>query len=202
VPKDGSATRQRILDAAERLVIAQGYSATSVDEVIAESASSKGAFFHHFESKSDLAAQLTDRYVAGDLANLDAGVAAVADIEDPVARVLAFVRFFEDQGDAVMSAQSGCLYATVLAEREFTGSQINDAVAQATLQWRAALVNLLRPALRARRRKLDADALADHLYVTFEGAFILCRTLQDNSHMRTQLATFRQLLEALLAPTP
>ena len=36
----------------------QGYTATSVDEVIAESASSKGAFFHHFSSKADLAHQL------------------------------------------------------------------------------------------------------------------------------------------------
>jgi TetR/AcrR family transcriptional repressor of nem operon len=197
VPKDGTATRTRILDTAERLMIEQGYSATSVDQIIAESASSKGAFFHHFQSKSDLALQLTDRYVTGDLANLDAALAATAHIDDAAQRVLAFVRYFEDMGDEVMSAQSGCLYAMVLAEREFTGQEINEIVARATLQWRKAFGDLLRAALRARRRKLDVDDLADHLYVTFEGAFILCRTLQDPSKMRAQLRVLRQLLDAL-----
>lgn len=177
-----------------------GYSATSIDEVIAASDSSKGAFFHHFQSKADLAHHVTERYVASDLANLAAALDAVAGIEDPVARVLEFVRFFEDSGDEIMSAQSGCLYATVLAERELTGQDINTLVAQATEQWRVALVELLRPALRSQRRDLDVDALADHLYVTFEGGFILCRTLQDSAHIRAQLKVFRQLLEALLTP--
>jgi hypothetical protein len=99
-----------------------------------------------------------------------------------------------------MSAQSGCLYATVLAEREFTGSDINDQVAKASRAWRAALVALLRPALAARRPDLaiDIDAFADHLYTTFEGGFILCRTLTDPAAMGAQLRIFRQLVEALL----
>jgi hypothetical protein len=99
-----------------------------------------------------------------------------------------------------MSEQSGCLYATVLAEREFAGGAINDRVAKATLVWRDALVALLRPALATRRPDLaiDVEALADHLYTTFEGGFILCRTLTDRGAMRAQLRIFRQLVEALL----
>ena len=34
MPKDGTATRTRILDAAEQLVIENGYAATSVDQVL------------------------------------------------------------------------------------------------------------------------------------------------------------------------
>jgi TetR/AcrR family transcriptional repressor of nem operon len=178
----------------------QGYKATSLDQVIAESSSSKGAFFHHFSSKLDLALQLTERYAASDLAYLDAGLAAVADIDDASARLVAFLRFFEDRADELMSEQSGCLYATVLAERQFTGGAINDLVAKATLAWRTAIVDMLRPALATRRPDLDidADALADHLFTTFEGGFILCRTLEDRSAMRAQLRVFRQLLESLL----
>ena len=83
VPKDGSATRERILRVAERLMIEQGYNATTLDQVIAESSSSKGAFFHHFGSKSDLAVQLTERYVDADLAHLAAGLDATRHIDDP-----------------------------------------------------------------------------------------------------------------------
>ena len=99
-----------------------------------------------------------------------------------------------------MSEQTGCLYASVLAERQFTGSDIHELVAKATLIWRSAVVDLLRPALAARRaeRDIDVDALADHLFTTFEGAFILCRTLRDSRAMAAQLRILRQLLESLL----
>ncbi len=45
---------------------------------------------------------------------------------------------------------------------------------------------------------VGVDALADHLYTTFEGGFILCRALEDRSKMGDQLRVFRQLVEALL----
>jgi TetR/AcrR family transcriptional regulator, transcriptional repressor for nem operon len=213
MPRDGTATRERILAVAEKLMTDQGYRATSVDQVIAESGSSKGAFFHHFESKADLAVRVVERYVVADLAHLDAGLAAAAPVEDPVARLVAFLRYYEEGADALTAEQTGCLYATVLAERELSGSGINDQVAKAALVWRTAVVDLLQPALAARRPAgdgrdrdgdaqvetgLDVDALADHLYTTFEGAFILCRTFEDPAAMRGQLRILRQLVEALL----
>lgn len=178
----------------------QGYTATSLDQVIAVSSSSKGAFFHHFSSKADLALQLVERYVASDLGHLDAGLAAVTGIDDPAARVVEFLRFYEDGADELMSEQSGCLFATMLAEREFTGSDINRLAAKTELAWRVAFVELLRPAIAARRPALDVDieALADHLFTTFEGGFILCRTLETSAAMRSQLRVFRQLVETLL----
>jgi TetR/AcrR family transcriptional repressor of nem operon len=200
MPRNGQATRERILQVAERLMTDQGYSATSVDQVIAEAGSSKGAFFHHFSSKNDLAVQVVERYVAADLAHLNAGLDATAHITDPASRVVAFLRYYEDGADELMAEQTGCLYATVLAEREFTGSDVNDQLAKATRTWRDALVGLLRPALAARRptHGIDLDALADHLYATFEGGYILCRTFADRSAMRAQLKIYRQLVEALL----
>lgn len=204
MPKDGNMTRERILNVAERLMTDQGYNATSVDQVIAEAGSSKGAFFHHFSSKTDLAVHLVQRYIAADLAHLDAGLTTTAHITDPIVRVVAFLRHYEDAADDLMSAQSGCLYATMLAEREFTGSEINEQVAKATRIWRDALADLLRTAMTARPPAADIDpnALADHLYTTFEGGFILCRTYTDPSAMRTQLRIYRQLIEVLLRARP
>ena len=200
MPRDGTATRERILDVAERLMTDQGYNATSLDQVIEASASSKGAFFHHFRSKADLAVRLVERYVVADLAHLEAGLAAVGDIEDPGARVVAFLRFFEDGADELMSEQSGCLYATVLAERQLTGGDIGALVAKAGRAWRDGFVDLLRPAIAERRpgMEVDVEALADHLFTTFEGGFILCRTLGEASAMGAQLRVLRQLVEVLL----
>ena len=45
----------------------------------------------------------------------------------------------------------------------------------------------------------DLDALADHVFVTFEGAFLLCRSTGSPEHMRAQLRVLRRLLTAALS---
>ncbi|MET0524725.1 MAG: TetR/AcrR family transcriptional regulator [Nocardioides sp.] len=198
MPKDGRATRERILDAAENLVIANGYAATSLDQVIAASQSSKGAFFHHFASKRALADALIDRYVAADIAMLEAGLAeAMASSDDPPERAIAFVRFFEDMADQIVQEPTGCLYASILAERQLLESGASDPITKAVVVWRERYAELLRDALPG--TDIDVDALSDHVFVTFEGAFLLARTTGETDHMRRQLRTLRELLTAAVA---
>lgn len=198
MPRDGSATRQRILDAARDLVIANGFRATSVDAVLGASGTSKGAFFHHFESKRALADALVEAYVAEDLGMLQLGLeAAEAAGAEPVERALAFVRFFEDSADELMAGTTGCLYTSVLAEMELIESGASVPIAQAVAQWRDTFAHLLREALPD-RSDVDVDALSDHLFVTFEGAFLLARATGQPGEMRRQLATVGHLLDTLL----
>jgi TetR/AcrR family transcriptional repressor of nem operon len=202
VPKDGTPTRERILDTAERLVIDNGFTATSVDQVIAESGTSKGSFFHHFGSKLELAQALVARYAAADIATLDEALAqARRATDDPVGQVIEFVRVFENRADELMSAQSNCLYVAILTEQQLAQSGTTELIVKAITAWRIALSELLRTALGGRRADpgIDTDALADHVFVTFEGAFLLCRSMADDRHMRAQLTVLRQLLESLLA---
>ena len=116
MPKNGAINRERILDAAQHLVIENGFAATSVDQVLRAAGTSKGAFFHHFDSKLDLARALTERYVTADIGQLRAALDATASVADPAERVVAFVRHFEDGAEELMSAQSNCLYVAVLTE--------------------------------------------------------------------------------------
>jgi TetR/AcrR family transcriptional repressor of nem operon len=198
VPRDGSSNRQRILDAAERLVIENGFNATTLDQVIAAAGTSKGAFFHHFGGKADLAAALVERYAAGDVAHLARALEATATVSDPADRALAFVDVFIEGADELMSEQTSCLYAAMLAERQLIVQGATAAIRDAIVTWRAEYAALLREAFGA-SEAIDPDALADHLFVTFEGAFVLARALDDPGQMRRQLEVFRQLLATALA---
>ena len=200
VPRDGSATRGRILDAAEMLVERNGFGATSIDQILAEARTSKGAFFHHFESKKALARALVERYVDVDLALLGRGLDSVANVEDPVDRVLGFLGFYERWSEKLVSKDSGCLYIPVLTERDLLDDATAVAVERAILTWRVEFVTLLRPALAttAAGRCIEPEELADHLFATFEGGYLMCRSLRSAEPMRAQLRVLRQLVSATL----
>jgi len=201
MPRDGSLTRARILNAAEKLVEENGFAATSVDQIVEASRSSKGAFFHHFASKRELAHTLVSRYVDADLTMLDKGLAAAAGVEDPVGKVLAFLHYYEDWAESLVAADSSCLYIALLAERELLDATTSAEMERAIKGWREGFAALLGPALgsTALSVPLDVDELADHLFATFEGAFLMCRCLDSSEPMRTQLRVFRGLLENLLS---
>ncbi|HLH20667.1 MAG TPA: TetR/AcrR family transcriptional regulator [Bryobacteraceae bacterium] len=54
-------TKQRIFDAAERLIAAQGYSATSLRQIIAEAGVNLASVHYHFGSKEELLDELIHR---------------------------------------------------------------------------------------------------------------------------------------------
>ena len=56
--KTGSNTRGKIIKAAWKLFYDQGYDSTTVDEIIAESGTSKGSFYHYFSGKDALLSTL------------------------------------------------------------------------------------------------------------------------------------------------
>ena len=55
--------RERILEVAEEAVLAKGFAATSIEEIITAVGITKSGFFYHFPDKSDLAKALLQRYI-------------------------------------------------------------------------------------------------------------------------------------------
>ncbi len=57
--KQGRNTKQRIVSAAWKLFYEQGYDNTTVEEIVFESGTSKGSFYHYFEGKDALLGSLS-----------------------------------------------------------------------------------------------------------------------------------------------
>jgi AcrR family transcriptional regulator len=68
VVKPPAVRREELIDCAQRLFLAQGYEKTTINDVIAATGLSKGAFYHHFRSKEDLLAAITERFARESLA--------------------------------------------------------------------------------------------------------------------------------------
>jgi TetR/AcrR family transcriptional regulator, transcriptional repressor for nem operon len=205
MPRDGTATRDRILDAAQRLVLERGFAGTSVDAVLAAAPATKGAFFHHFPSKNALGRALLERYVAADERMLDDFIAvAERETDDPAKQLVAFVRHFEQAADELAPMQPGCLFVSFIYERELGIESDDDLIARSIRHWRSRLLAKLEAAAREHppATPVDLTSLADQVFTTFEGGFILTRAMGDPSHLRAQLAHLRHYLELLFQVSP
>lgn len=197
--KDAQATREKILDSANVLVMESGYGGTTVDEVIEKAGVTKGAFFYHFKSKEELARSMVERYAAADRGLLDT---IIADVEkktaDPVQQLIMMVQTYIDMLEKDPHPQ-GCMYASYCYESGLLDETTLKPVRDMVLYWREKVVAKVNAAIQAKppRIPVDATALADNFLATFEGGFVLARTLKDPPVILRQLEQFRTLIAAL-----
>lgn len=198
-------TRDRILDAAHDLVLTHGFSATTVDAILEVAHASKGAFFHHFPSKQALGQALVERYARGDRELLDRFLhEAEARTADPAAQLVELLRAFEvAAADTLAPAQPGCLFVSFVYEQVHDTAEIRPLIVAAIEHWRSRIAAKLDLAAAAGRLPagVDTEGVADHVFTTFEGAFILARATGDAGHLPRQLAQLRRYVELLLGVT-
>lgn len=198
--KNGTETRTRILDAAERLYLERGYGGTSIDAILEAAELTKGAFFHHFESKHALAQALIERYAEMDRALLERSVARAERLSrDPLQQVLILVGLEEDMMAELGDAPAGCLFASYAYQAGLFDEQVHAVVRRGLLAWRMVLGAKLEAAMRAHppRVPVSAEDLADGFLAAIEGAFVLAKTLKQPDVMAAQLRQYRNYLELL-----
>lgn len=201
--RDATQTRVRLLDAAEALILEHGFAATPVDAIIERAGLTKGAFFHHFPAKTELARALVERYAAADAAHLEEYLARAERLaRDPVQQVLVFVGLFEEAMEELDAPSPGCLFASYCYEAGIFDAETHAVIRRAILHWRERLGAKLRAAAAQQppRVEVDLDALTDMMFVIFEGAFVLSRTMDDRRAVGAQLRLYRTTLELLFAP--
>jgi len=206
MPKDGTETRNRILDAAQAIVMRQGFAGAAVDAITAEAGVTKGAFFHHFESKSALGRALVQRYAETDVKHLETFMARAERLaRDPLQQVLLFAALIEEEVEAQPAGQEpGCLYGSFCYESGAFDEQTRAIIQDALGHWRRRFGDKLREAARLHPPRIEVDlgGLIDLYWTLFEGAFILARVTGDAKVVVAQLRQYRNYVELLFGAAP
>lgn len=193
--------RARILDAAEQLVMERGFNATTVDAILDAAGASKGAFFHHFASKADLGRVLVERYARRDGELLERLMqVAESRATEPADQLIEFLKAFEEGIEDLSLVQPGCLFVSFIYE-QFPGQGATQTlILDDILLWRERIRAKID--LAAARRPLalevDLESLADQVFTTIEGGFILARATGDPMKLRDQLRQLRAYFTLLL----
>lgn len=196
----GEDTKTRILDAAQALVIERGFAATPVDEIIKATELTKGAFFHHFRSKADLAEALMARYAAEDLSIFDRFSQRADQLsDDPLQRVLLFLTLFEEFVAEMPEPFPGCMFASFIYEGQQFGPPVHRLIESALKDWTQVYTGKFEDLIASRppRMEVSAEQLAETVVCIMEGAFLLARAYEDSSVVIRQSRYFRDYLKFL-----
>lgn len=188
---DGRNTKERIIDAALYKFTARGFSATTVDEIVAFANVAKGSFYHSFESKEDLAVASLEEYHRRAQAIIAQG--SYRFTEEPVRRAIEFIQYLQEASGDLWA--HGCMLGSLSIEVAEEYPQIHQEVDRLFQETQAIVLHILEPAFKARRLELSgADALSQHLLVVIEGAVVLRRGQGRFDHIRLALERFEHYL--------
>jgi len=196
-------TRERLLELAESAVLAKGFAATSIEELIAAAGISKSGFFYHFKDKGELAKGLLLRYLRQDRELLDSIFRRGDDLnEDPLHGFLVGLKLFAEMLADLPQAHPGCLAASFAYQDQLFNEELRKLNADGMLDWRTRFRERLRTIAGCYppRHVVDLDALADMAYTLVEGGLILGRVLQDSTILPRQILLFRDFIRMIFMP--
>lgn len=194
-PERGNA-RTRLLEAARNIIRAKGFAATTVDDLCRQAEVTKGAFFHHFNSKEALGVAAAEYWTETTSAFFAAAPYHLPD--DPLDRVLAYVAFRR----AIIVGQIAeftCLVGTMAQEVYAISPDIREACGKSIFGHAATLEGDIRAAMQARRIQGDwtPESLARHTQAVIQGGFVLAKAGNDPDLARESLDHLDRYIRSL-----
>lgn len=190
-------TRDRILTVAESIILNNGFSGTSIDDIIKNAAITKGGFFYHFNGKKELARALIERYLEQDNRIFEELFLAVdQDSDDPLRQLIGFLDRFAAMVENLDETHPGCLVAGFTYESQQLDEEVQELIKQGVLVWRKLFQLRLERASEKYVMATDISitAIADMFTSCVEGGIILSRIFKSNESLVQQVMLYREFL--------
>lgn len=197
--RDPVVTRQRLVQATVRLILRQGYTATTVDQVCAEAGLTKGSFFHHFENKEAIgraavewwSAMGTEQYAA---AWSDPG-------KDPLEQLRAMLGIMEH---FATRSEEPCVCVIGMMAQEMSGThaEMRALCGEKLGEWTGHVARLLAAAREVHRPRVafDAEEVAWFLNSLWQGSMLVAKARLDRGVIVGSLRHARAYLDGLFGP--
>jgi TetR/AcrR family transcriptional repressor of nem operon len=193
--------RDELLDAAVKVVRQKGYAATTVDDLCKEAGVTKGAFFHHFASKEDLAVAAAQYW--SDFTTDFFNSAPYQKLGDPLDRLLGYIDFRREilRGNI---EDFTCLLGTMVQEAYETSPKIRKACDASISRHAAAVAQDIAAAKRlyAPDAKWSADELGLFTQVVLQGSFILAKAKHGPAAAEASVLHLKRYVECLFNKKP
>jgi TetR/AcrR family transcriptional repressor of nem operon len=189
----GEKTRLRIITEAASLFHHKGYSATGLDELLKHAEITKGAFYHHFRSKKEVALAVINEFVAKQVQKrmIDPVVDASKPLE-AIRKIVFTLRKETPECDLL----TGCPINNLANELALQDPEFQSALAKLFKEWEMAWTRALKRELRSRstRKYKDPHEFALYLIALIEGAQALAKAQQSRKPLDVALKRIERML--------
>lgn len=195
-------TKERILAAAEQVILSQGFSATNIEDILSKAAITKSGFFYHFANKQDLARALVMRYLENDAVFFDTLFHQADElVEDPLQRLLLFLKLLAQSMRDLEQAHPGCLVVTFTYENYQLDAEIDDLMRSGVMSWQKLIAKRLEVVVQKYELPdgIAINDLADMFTASIEGGILFSRIFKSNDRLVNQILLYRDYLMRLFS---
>lgn len=184
-------SRKRILEGAQDLILARGFSAMTVDAICQSAGITKGGFFHHFLNKEALGeAVLAKFWNDAEERQLKANY---RNETDPL-------KYLEGYLDHAIEAykdpelQKGCLLAIFTMELAESNEALFKSASKHFDHWRMEFMTMLERAFASASHSIEVQSWGDLYISTLEGSLLLAKAKNDPMAITRALTLYKSLL--------
>ena len=190
-------TRERLLQAAFQEVHRSGFQSASIDTILAATNVTKGALYHHFDSKETLGYAVIEEIIAKLVG--DRWLRPMLGSGQPIDILIGVVRQIPVGPKDV---RVGCPLLNLAQEMSPLDEQFRKRLRRIFLAWQEGVATLLRKgqAQGTVRRDLNPDEAASFLVAMVEGYVSLAKNAQDAKVWEVGIRNIVGWLRSLRAP--
>jgi len=191
-----SDTRSTILNKAFELIYKNGYQATSIDDILATTKVTKGAFYYHFKNKDEMGLALISEVMYN--AMRPALVDSLVSSKDPVKDIYKMMKNLL-LANPFMQVKYGCPANNLIQEMAPLSSQFSKALSVLVNEWEKALQASLSNGKKAGliRKDINTKQAANFIMSGYGGVRILGRLHANTDSYKVYLKELKRYLEGM-----
>jgi TetR/AcrR family transcriptional regulator, transcriptional repressor for nem operon len=194
--RDPVKTRTHILSVAFSEIFQRGFQGVSIDEIIAQTEVTKGAFFHYFSTKQDLGYAIVDE-ILKDM-TLNRWIRPLAAYKNPVSGIIRQLKkIIDDTTEEQMAL--GCPLNNLIQEMSSVDPVFRDKLNVVLTLWIDEIEKYLKKAREEGyvKRTVDTRQAAEFIVTLHEGGFGIAKSMRDKKIWFSLYGSLRKYLESI-----
>lgn len=189
-------TRERILDVARELFLAQGYAATGVAQILKGAEAKSGSLYYFYPTKEDLLLAVLEWYKQNLWPQVIEPV--FGRVSDPIERIFGVLHGYRQMLIYTGCAQ-GCPIGNLALELSDSHPAARQMIADNFTGWRNAIKLCIEAALDRMPEGTDPDDLASFVLTVMEGGMMQAKAYKNLEPFETAIAQLRDYFDRLLS---
>ena len=194
--RDPERTRQVILHAAFDEIYHRGFQSARIDDIVAKTTMTKGAFFSHFNTKNELGYAIVDEILKE--MTLERWITPLAAYNNPIQGIISrFRKIIETMPEEHIAL--GCPLNNLVQEMSAIDPTFRDKLNEVLKLWIGETERYLRKAQAGGYLKKDVSPrqVAEFVVMVEEGSFAMVKNLRDKKVYWSLYESLRHYLESI-----